>query len=115
MPVFPCESLYIGLPTMFEASGNIPLPRGNQDGFNSVKLASSRDLKRWNKVGRRESFIPVSLSSFPLCVCLLHGGCFGIRFRTPMSVHRCGTTKRLNIAAVISTSFQVHFRGFLFL
>ena len=60
MPVFPYESLYIGLPTFFEAAGLIPLPRGNQDGFNSVKLASSRDLKRWNKVGRRESFIPVS-------------------------------------------------------
>ena len=60
MPVFPYESLYIGLPTFFEASGRIPPPLGNQDGINSVKLASSRDLKTWNKVGRRESFIPPS-------------------------------------------------------
>ena len=60
MAVFPYEGLYIGLPNYFESSGRIPLPRGNQDGINSPKLASSRDLRTWNRVGDRAHFIPVS-------------------------------------------------------
>ena len=60
MAVFPYEGLYIGLPNYFESSGRIPLPRGNQDGINSPKLASSRDLRAWNRVGDRAHFIPVS-------------------------------------------------------
>ena len=52
------EGIYIGLPNHFEASGLAP--NRNQEGVNSVKLATSRDLRRWVKVGNRESFIPVS-------------------------------------------------------
>ncbi len=60
MPIFPYEGTYIGLPNYFESSGRIPPPLNNQDGVNSVKLATSRDLLRWTKVGNRDSFIPVS-------------------------------------------------------
>jgi len=60
MPVFLYEGLYIGLPTYFESSGRIPMPRGNQDGTNSVKLACSRDLRAWTRVGDRSHFIPLS-------------------------------------------------------
>ena len=58
MPVFRYEGIYIGLPTYFESSGHSP--NRNQEGVNSVKLSVSRDLRRWEKVGYRSSFIPVS-------------------------------------------------------
>ena len=58
MPVFPYEGIYIGLPNFFESSGHSP--NRNQEGVNSVKLSTSRDLRRWVKVGDRGSFIPVS-------------------------------------------------------
>ena len=58
MPVFPYEGIYIGLPNHFESSGHAP--NRNQEGVNSVRLATSRDLRRWVKVGNRESFISVS-------------------------------------------------------
>ena len=60
MPVFVYEGLYVGLPTYFESSGRVPLPIGNQDGTNSVKLVCSRDLRAWTRVGDRQHFIPVS-------------------------------------------------------
>lgn len=60
MAVFRYEGVYIGLPNYFESSGRIPLPRGNQDGINSPKLAVSRDLRSWVRVGDREHFIPIS-------------------------------------------------------
>jgi hypothetical protein len=60
MAVFRYEGLYIGLPNYFESSGRIPLPRGNQDGVNSPKLACSRDLRAWTRVGDRAHFIPIS-------------------------------------------------------
>ena len=60
MPVFRYEELYIGLPNYFESSGRIPQPRGNQDGVNSPKLASSRDLRSWTRVGDRSHFLPIS-------------------------------------------------------
>ncbi|MEJ1972464.1 MAG: hypothetical protein WDM96_08435 [Lacunisphaera sp.] len=60
MAVFRYEGLYIGLPNYFESSGRIPLPRGNQDGINSPKLACSRDLRAWTRVGDRTHFIPIS-------------------------------------------------------
>jgi hypothetical protein len=60
MPVFPYEDLYIGLPTKFNASANIPPPRGNQDGINLVELAASRDLHTWMRLGDRDAFIPPS-------------------------------------------------------
>ena len=58
MPIFPYEGTYIGLPNHFEAAGHSP--NRNQEGINSVKLSTSRDLRRWVKVGNRGSFIPVS-------------------------------------------------------
>ena len=58
MPIFPYEGIYIGLPNHFEAAGHSP--NRNQEGINSVKLSTSRDLRRWVKVGNRGSFIPVS-------------------------------------------------------
>ncbi len=58
MPVFPYEGIYIGLPSFFESSGHSP--NRNQEGVNSVKLSTSRDLRNWVKVGDRGSFIPVS-------------------------------------------------------
>lgn len=60
MAVFRYEGLYIGLPNYFESSGRIPLPRGNQDGINSPKLACSRDLRAWTRVGDFGHFIPIS-------------------------------------------------------
>lgn len=60
MAVFRYEGLFIGLPNYFESSGRIPLPRGNQDGINSPKLACSRDLRAWTRVGDRSHFIPIS-------------------------------------------------------
>jgi hypothetical protein len=61
MAVFPYEGIYIGLPNYFESSGRIPLAQGgNQDGINSPKLACSRNLLAWTKVGDRAHFIPIS-------------------------------------------------------
>ena len=60
MPIFPYEGVYVGLPTYFESSGRTPPPHNNQDGVNAIKLATSRDLLRWTKVGNRDPFIPVS-------------------------------------------------------
>ncbi len=60
MPIFPYEGIYIGLPNYFESSGITPPHHNNQDGVNSAKLATSRDLINWVKVGSRESFLPVS-------------------------------------------------------
>ncbi len=60
MPIFPYEGVYIGLPNYFESSGITPPHHNNQDGVNSAKLATSRDLLNWVPVGTRESFLPVS-------------------------------------------------------
>ncbi len=57
LPVFPYEGLYIGMPTVFNHSGNTTY---NSDGFSMVELAVSRDLIRWERVGNREKFIPLS-------------------------------------------------------
>ena len=59
MPIFDYEGIYIGLPTYFEASGYIPSIK-NQDGVSAVKLATSRDLRTWTRVGDRKHFIPIS-------------------------------------------------------
>ena len=47
MGVFWYESLFIGMPAMYHATGkvhNYP----NTDGFHLVQLVTSRDLKTWN-------------------------------------------------------------------
>jgi len=54
MGLFRYEGLYIGTPAMFHSTG----PDGNNtDGFHLVQLVSSRDLKSWNRVGDRKTFI----------------------------------------------------------
>ncbi len=60
MPIFPYEGIYIGFPNYFESSGITPPHHNNQDGVNSAKLATSRDLRTWVKVGNRDVFLPVS-------------------------------------------------------
>ena len=59
MGVFRYESLYIGTPTMYYATG--PSADGtNTDGFHLVQLACSRDLKTWKRLGQRKPFIGAS-------------------------------------------------------
>lgn len=59
MGVFRYESIYIGTPTMYHATG--PSADGtNTDGFHLVELACSRDLKNWLRLGDREPFIGAS-------------------------------------------------------
>ncbi|MFN0166329.1 MAG: hypothetical protein ACKV22_07840 [Bryobacteraceae bacterium] len=57
LAVVPYEGLYIGMPTVFNHSGNTAY---NSDGFSMVELAVSRDLIRWERVGNRTKFIPLS-------------------------------------------------------
>ena len=57
LPVFRYEGLYIGLPTVFNHSGN---SRVNSDGFSMVELAVSRNLMEWERIGNRDKFIPLS-------------------------------------------------------
>lgn len=57
--VFAYEGLYIGMPTLYHAIGpteNYP----NTYGFDLLQLASSRDLKSWNRLGDRQTFIEIS-------------------------------------------------------
>lgn len=57
LPVFSYHGLYIGMPTVYNASGRA---LDNSDGFNMVELAVSRDLIHWERVGHREKFLPLS-------------------------------------------------------
>ena len=57
LPIFSYEGIYIGMPTVYNSSG---LVFDNSDGFNMVELAMSRDLIRWERVGEREKFLPLS-------------------------------------------------------
>ena len=57
LPVSFYEGFYIGMPTVFNHSGN---SKDNSDGFSMVELAASRDLIQWERVGNREKFIPLS-------------------------------------------------------
>ena len=56
MGVFRYEGLYIGLPTMFHATGRVP-NYPNTDGFDLIQLAVSRDLKSWTRLGDRQPFL----------------------------------------------------------
>jgi hypothetical protein len=58
LPVFRYEGYYVGLPTVFNHSGDAKV---NSDGFSMVELASSRDLIHWERLGNREKFIPLSV------------------------------------------------------
>ena len=56
MGVFRYESVYIGMPAMYYATG--PSEDGtNTDGFHLIQLACSRDLKNWVRLGDRQPFI----------------------------------------------------------
>ena len=56
MGVFRYESLYIGTPVMYHATG--PSADGNNtDGFDLIQLSCSRDLKHWQRVANRQTFL----------------------------------------------------------
>ncbi|HUZ45130.1 MAG TPA: hypothetical protein VMW54_00695 [Terriglobia bacterium] len=52
LPVFAYQGLYIGMPTVFNHSGNT---KNNSDGFSMVELAVSRDLMHWERGGTGKS------------------------------------------------------------
>ncbi len=56
MGVFRYEGLYIGMPAMYHAVGRIP-NYPNTDGFHLIQLVCSRDLKQWQRLGDRQTFI----------------------------------------------------------
>jgi hypothetical protein len=56
MGLFRYEGLYIGLPAMYHAVGSIP-NYPNTDGFHLIQLVCSRDLKNWQRLGNRKTFI----------------------------------------------------------
>jgi len=56
MGVFRYESLYIGLPAMFHATGPVP-NYPNTDGFQVIELVCSQDLKNWKRLDDRQAFI----------------------------------------------------------
>ena len=56
MGLFRYEGLYLGLPAFYHATGPVP-NYPNTVGFHLVKLVSSRDLKNWDRVGNRATFI----------------------------------------------------------
>ena len=56
MGVFQYEGIYIGLPALFHATGPVP-NYPNTDGFHLIQLACSRDLKSWQRLGDRATFI----------------------------------------------------------
>lgn len=57
--IFRYESLYVGLPAVYHATGLLPT-RNNTDGFDIIQLACSRDLRTWQRVGDRQPFIGAS-------------------------------------------------------
>ena len=59
-PVFRYEGLYLGLPVMHHWVGKHPPLYENVDSRKSVELASSRDLRQWERVGNRTPFIELS-------------------------------------------------------
>ena len=56
MGVFRYEDLYIGMPAMYHAVGPVP-NYPNTDGFQLIQLVCSRDLKNWQRLGDRQTFI----------------------------------------------------------
>ena len=79
MGVFRYEGLYVGLPTVFHKTGQVPgswpgfadwdvtpealaayRQSGDWSGFHHVQLACSRDLRAWTRLGDRRPFIDVS-------------------------------------------------------
>jgi len=56
MGVFRYEGVYIGLPALYHATGPVP-NYPNTVGFHLVQLVASRDLKSWQRLGERRTFI----------------------------------------------------------
>ena len=59
-PVFRYEGLYLGLPVMHHWTGKHPPLYENVDSRKTVELASSRDLRDWNRVAGRAAFMELS-------------------------------------------------------
>jgi hypothetical protein len=53
--IFRYEGLTIAMPAVYYSTGKIPT--GNTDGFHLIQLASSRDLRSWQRLGDRQPFI----------------------------------------------------------
>lgn len=79
MGVFRYEGLYVGLPTMYHKTGQVPgdwpgfdewdvtpetraayRQSGNWAGFHHVQLTCSRDLEHWERLGDRQPFLDLS-------------------------------------------------------
>ncbi len=56
-PVFPYEGMYLALPVMHHWAGKHVPSYENVDSRKSVELASSRDLRHWNRVADRAPFM----------------------------------------------------------
>ena len=59
-PVFRYEDLYLGLPVMHHWAGKRPPLFENVDSRKTMELASSRDLRRWERVAGRAPFLELS-------------------------------------------------------
>ena len=59
-PAFRYEGLYLALPVMHHWTGKHPPLYENVDSRKSVELASSRDLRRWERVANRAPFLELS-------------------------------------------------------
>ena len=55
--LFPYEGMHIALLMIFYPTGQSLPSHRNTDGFDLIQLAMSRDLKTWNRLGNRASFI----------------------------------------------------------
>ena len=58
--VFPYEGIYLGLATIYYPTGQGLPERVNTDGFNTIQLVASRDLKHWERLGDRQPFLETS-------------------------------------------------------
>ena len=56
MGVFHYEGLYLGIPAMYHATGPVP-NYPNTVGFHLLQLAFSRDLKLWQRLGDRSTWL----------------------------------------------------------
>ncbi|MBB75787.1 MAG: hypothetical protein CMJ75_14875 [Planctomycetaceae bacterium] len=56
MGVFYYEGVYFGIPAMYHATGPVP-NYPNTVGFHLLQLAFSRDLKHWQRLGNRSTWI----------------------------------------------------------
>ena len=59
MGLFRYESVYFGTPAMFHSTGKVP-NYPNTDGFHLIALITSRDMKKWQRLGNRKPFIGLS-------------------------------------------------------